>query len=590
MRTVCAVAFLFTLAACQDIPDRDDDPSVDFFLFGRLIFSRVGSRDELRDAVSRLRKEKVAAYRYNYLPNLEIGVVTVDSVTSLDRVRDLFSDSFLGINIEMDRTFKLEEPGIETDANGTPDVIYTEGYTCDPQNGETCPNDVEDNSNSPALAKALWNLSAVKAPKAWNIATSSDVVVAVLDSGVDIHHPDLKNNIWTNPGEIPNNGIDDDNNGYVDDVNGWNAWNNNADVSDPDGHGTHCSGTIGAVGNNGVGIVGGLWNVKVLPVRFMGDTGESSIAMALSAIEYVIQLSKQHPQIKILSNSWSGSVPMQSIQAAIEKASDLLFVAAAGNAYSDADVVSYNPAALWVPSHNIISVAAHNQRALRASFSNVGRITVDLAAPGVNILSTLPDSSYAVYSGTSMATPLVASIAAAVWGVKPSLTAAEVRRLLLHTTQKVTSWEALSCSGGIIDMEAALIAAQSESPPINTHNECDSLCDPSRQNGDYWMCTADCPCGMNQWPCFDMDQSDDCGNGLYCASLLLNKSVGKCRPTKKAQGSRIFGRPSGASVVEPTTPPPIVNEAPGGSHSVGNRPTRSGGFQGIGVTADGVIN
>jgi len=269
----------------------------------------------------------------------------------------------------------------------------------------------------------------IDAPEAWNIVTGSpSVVVAVIDSGMDLQHQDLAANLWTNPFEVPGNGIDDDGNGFVDDVHGWDFRGNDNDPTDTSalcsGHGTHTAGTVGAVGNNGIGVVGVNWRVTIMPLRVFGGllcTGRDSDIMA--AIEYYTGFG-----VRLSNNSYSGSAFNQAVMDTI-RASHSIFAAAAGNSGSDNDTNPEYPASYALG--NIIAVAATDHNDTLASFSNFGATSVDLAAPGVNILSTLPGNAYGLLSGTSMATPHVAGAAALLLARDPALTDNEVRWRLL---------------------------------------------------------------------------------------------------------------------------------------------------------------
>ena len=265
----------------------------------------------------------------------------------------------------------------------------------------------------------------IDAELAWNITTgSSNVVVGVIDSGIDIAHPDLQPNIWTNPGEIANNGIDDDANGFVDDLNGWDFFNNDKTVFDSasiDDHGTHVAGTIGAVGNNSRGVVGVNWQVKIMPLKFLGSTsGSGPTSAAISAINYVKQMAARGVNIRVINNSWGGGMKSQALLDAITALNEagILFVAAAGNDGTDNFYVPHYPAGFVLP--NIISVAATNSSDSRLSSSNFGG-SVTMGAPGANILSTLPGDSYGVFSGTSMAAAHVSGAAALVLATKPGI-------------------------------------------------------------------------------------------------------------------------------------------------------------------------
>ena len=239
----------------------------------------------------------------------------------------------------------------------------------------------------------------IDAPEAWKITTgSSDVVIAVIDTGVDYLHEDLKANIWVNPREIPGNGKDDDGNGYVDDIHGIDAIHNSGDpmdlTADDGGHGTHVAGTIAAVGNNGKGIAGVSWHTKVMVCKFLGSGGGST-ADAIKCLDYVIDQKKRGVNIVATNNSWGGGKASTALKDAIKASNDagIVFVAAAGNGGSDkigddTDDTPHYPSSYDLPG--ILSVAATDQDDTLASFSNYGSVSVDLAAPGTNILSTTP--------------------------------------------------------------------------------------------------------------------------------------------------------------------------------------------------------
>jgi len=271
----------------------------------------------------------------------------------------------------------------------------------------------------------------IDAPEAWNIQTGNPIVVGVIDSGVDYNHPDLAANIWINPGETAGDGIDNDGNGYIDDVRGWDFAFNDNDPMDVDGHGTHVAGTIAATGNNNLGVIGVAWNkAKIMPLRFLDDTGSGATSNAILAIEYATK-----KNVKITNNSWGGllPIPSQALEDAITAFEENggLFVAAAGNSSLNTDLVPAYPASY--PNPSIISVASTDDTDRLSSFSNYGASSVDLAAPGSDIYSTLPGGNYGSLSGTSMASPHVAGAAALVWAQNPSLTAAEVKNRIMST-------------------------------------------------------------------------------------------------------------------------------------------------------------
>lgn len=273
----------------------------------------------------------------------------------------------------------------------------------------------------------------IDAPEAWDISVGSpNVVVAVLDSGIDMSHPDLLANLYTNPGEALN-GIDDDGNGFVDDLHGWDFRDNDNDPSDPSAlcssHGTHTSGTVGAVGNNGIGVTGVAQQVRIMPLRAFYVAGIFCTAQDSDLLEGMEYMKKMN--VPISNNSWGGGPFSQLILNAVAGTRGL-FVTSAGNSSSDNDATPSYPASYDL--ENIVSVAATTHSDALASFSNFGLQSVDLAAPGDQILSTTRGGSYGLLSGTSMASPHVAGAAAVLLGNDPTLTAHELRARLLRST------------------------------------------------------------------------------------------------------------------------------------------------------------
>ena len=305
----------------------------------------------------------------------------------------------------------------------------------------------------------LWGMDKISAPAAWDVRTdASSVIVAVIDTGVQITHPDLAANIWSNPGEIAGNGIDDDGNGYVDDVNGWDFANNDNSVYDStcDDHGTHVSGTIGGVGNNGVGVAGVSWKVKIMPLKFLTSTGGST-ANAITAIEYATNMGAN-----IISASWGGGGYDAALKSAIE-AFPGLFIAAAGNDASDNDATASYPASYNSP--NIVSVASTTSTDGLSSFSNWGATTVDLGAPGSNIYSTWPSNTYNTISGTSMATPHVSGAAALILANDPTLTPAQLKAKLMDFADPIPALNGKTVSGGRLNVYASLTGTAPPPPP-----------------------------------------------------------------------------------------------------------------------------
>lgn len=306
----------------------------------------------------------------------------------------------------------------------------------------------------------------IEALAAWDISTgSAGVVVAVIDTGIDYTHPDLQANLWQNSAEIPGNGIDDDGNGYVDDVYGINAITDSGNPFDDNGHGTHVAGTIGAVGNNGTGVVGVNWNVGIMACKFLDAGGDGYTSEAIQCLQYIRQMKDRGVAVVASNNSWGGGVFSQALSDAIDDQTDILFVASAGNSSRDADAFPSYPASY--PSASIISVAATDSADQLADFSNFGSRGVDVAAPGDYIMSTLPATNrwniaggYGALSGTSMASPHVTGVVALLKAADPARDWRALRNLVLAgadpvpalggktvTGRRLNAYGSLTCSG-----------------------------------------------------------------------------------------------------------------------------------------------
>jgi subtilisin family serine protease len=291
----------------------------------------------------------------------------------------------------------------------------------------------------------------IDATDVWERHTGNrSILIGVIDTGIDYLHPDLAANIWTNPGEIPGNGIDDDHNGFIDDIHGWDFAYDDNNPMDGHYHGTHCAGTIAGIGNNGVGVAGVMWTASLVAIKFLDDGGSGTTSDAIDAVNYATAMG-----VKITSNSWGGGAFSQALMDAISAGG--LFVAAAGNSASNNDVSPQYPASYALD--NILSVAATDHNDLLASFSCYGRTSVDLGAPGVNIYSCAPGSSYQTLSGTSMATPHVSGSAGLLWSYNPSLTALQVKQLLMDNVDPVSSLSGRTVTGGRLNINSALQAA-----------------------------------------------------------------------------------------------------------------------------------
>ena len=312
-----------------------------------------------------------------------------------------------------------------------------------------------------------------QAEKAWaaGLTGSTTVYVGVLDEGIDINHPDLRANIWVNPFETVGDGIDNDRNGYVDDIHGWDFYHRDNSVYDGgtgDRHGTHVAGTIGGVGGNGIGVAGVSWNVTMIPLKFLGPDGGYT-SDAIKALDYLTDLKVRHGlNIVASNNSWGGGGYSSALHSAIIRGANagILFVAAAGNAGADTDVSANYPSnystlqgtsTTRAASYDaVISVAALTSSGGLASFSNYGASTVDIAAPGVSINSTLPGNSYGAFSGTSMAAPHVTGAIALYASAYPGASAPEIREAILSSARPTASLAGKTVTGGRLDVAAAL--------------------------------------------------------------------------------------------------------------------------------------
>ncbi len=308
----------------------------------------------------------------------------------------------------------------------------------------------------------------IAAVPAWQITTGTNaVIVASIDTGIRYTHKDLAANMWVNTNEIPGNGIDDDGNGVIDDVYGYNAINNSGNPFDDNGHGTHTSGTMGAVANNGYPHVGVCWNVSLMACKFLDASGSGQNSDAIKCIEYAVKQGA-----KIANNSWGGPSAGDGDQPLIDAinqagAKGLLFVAAAGNSGTDDDVIPFSPASLSLP--NMIAVAALDRKDNLASFSCFGRKTVNLGAPGVEIYSTFAgsDTDYAVDQGTSMASPHVSGVAALTLSAHPKASVSELRQRVLNSAVPIPALEGLTTTGGRVNAYNAVNSGASGSLKVS---------------------------------------------------------------------------------------------------------------------------
>ena len=376
-------------------------------------------------------------------------------------------------------------------------------------------------SNDPRLNE-LYGLTKIQAPAAWDTSTGSpNVVVAVIDSGVDYNHEDLSANMWRNSGETgidagghdrTTNGIDDDGNGYVDDIFGVDTINHDSNPMDDDGHGTHVSGTIGGIGNNGTGVVGVNWNVRIMAIKSHGANGNGTSASVVEAFQYAAMMRRRGVNVRVTNSSWGGAPEAPNFDQALKDAIDaagntgILNICAAGNnSNRDNDAHPFYPASY--DSASIISVAASDQNDERAGFSSHGPTSVDLAAPGVSILSTFP-GSYAVLGGTSMATPHVSGSAALLWAHAPNLTSTQVKATLMNSVDVLPQWAGLTVTGGRLNLARAV----QNTPAANPLDDPDFFV--RRHYLDFLSREPD-PAGLAFWT----DQIVQCGLDAACIEL-----------------------------------------------------------------------
>lgn len=294
----------------------------------------------------------------------------------------------------------------------------------------------------------------IDAVEAWDIHRgSAATIVGVIDTGVDFTHQDLAGNMWVNTGEVAGNGVDDDGNGFVDDIHGYDFVNNDGNPMDDNGHGTHVAGTIGAVGNNGIGVTGINWSVRIMALKFLSASGSGSTSAAVRAVDYAVRMGAH-----ITNNSWGGGGYNQALFDAINRArvAGQIFVAAAGNSGSNNDTTPAYPANYNLD--NVVSVGASDRNDAVASFSSYGATTVDLFAPGVSILSTTPGNAYSSFSGTSMATPHVAGALALLRDLRRNSgpTYRDLIDTMLQAVDVKSQFQGRSISGGRLNLLAML--------------------------------------------------------------------------------------------------------------------------------------
>ena len=423
-------------------------------------FEQIGNREAFSDRVIVRYKSDVRAQDSNVLANqmrafraTEVRVFREVPGLAVLQFQDPILPQSIGVGervpiinkikeLEASGLFEYVEPDWRLSINLEPeDLAYHDGRLWGLKN---------DGANGGQLN------ADINASEAWNYTTGNkSVVVGVIDTGIRYTHQDLAENMWKNPNEIAGDGIDNDNNGYVDDFYGLNALNASGDPFDDNGHGTHCAGTIGAAANNGFDQVGVAWSTQLMALKFLDADGFGSLSGAMACIEYAIANGAD-----IINASYGGGGFSQAMADLIATAGEagVLFVAAAGNESNNNDTNPSYPASY--STANVISVAAINRSDMIAGFSNFGVYAVDLAAPGVDIFSATAesDSSYGLYSGTSMAAPHVSGVAALIKSYYQGISISEMRTRIIDTVRAIPDLQSRTASGGTLDALKALAA------------------------------------------------------------------------------------------------------------------------------------
>ena len=380
--------------------------------------------------------------------------VSADAIGELtrrlgDRVQDEI-EAVPGLNM-IDDPDNAEASTLVEQYRALPEVEYAEPnyeITIDQ------PKTDEARSDDPRLGEQWW-LKDIGAAQAWTSSKGTeDIVVAVLDSGVEYTHPDLVNNIWTRPENIKP--YQDRDLGTVDDVHGYDAVSNDGDPMDDNGHGTNCAGIIGAECGNAIGVCGVNWNIKIMPLRFINAGGLGTLADAIEAINYAIDRKRAGVNLRVINASWGLSGESRALADVLRKAQeeDLLIVAASGSTGNNNDAIPHFPASYDV--ENIVSVAAVDKSGALARFSNYGASSVQLGAPGSDILTTALGNDYEQRSGTSMAAPVVTAVAALALSAHPGLSVVQLRSRLLDSVDELPGLAGKVSTGGRISAPQAV--------------------------------------------------------------------------------------------------------------------------------------
>jgi len=425
-------------------------------------------------AVKRSTNEREPEVLVKFRPNVNLAEIRKIVARNNDRIEDVlqqekgwFSIDDLD-NQDMERVsaqyaqmsdyVEYAQPNYEIRLDDPTSYTLSDALLRETTTNEILPNDPMFkeqwalNNSGQNGGKAKADIGAVLA---WAKTQGSDeVVVAVLDSGVDYTHADLRGNMWIRPDNMPQ--YRDDELGTFNDLRGFNAADNQSDPMDDNGHGTHCAGIVGAEGDNDEGIAGINWKVEIMPLKFMGRGGFGTTKDAIEAINYAIDRKQAGVNVRVINASWGSTMYSKALEDAIRAAGEagILFVAAAGNSGTSNDRSPHYPSNYNLP--NVISVAALDRNDNLASFSNYGVKTVHTAAPGRDILSTWLGDDYREASGTSMASPYVAGVAALILASEPKLSVEKLRERVLKSVDKLNALDGKVESGGRINAAKAL--------------------------------------------------------------------------------------------------------------------------------------
>jgi subtilisin family serine protease len=437
----------------------------------------VSEPTEARDEPSDAEAEDDAEVIVRFRPGTSDEEINRITARLNDRVEDRF-ENIDGEAVIEDQDGRTAEE-VAAQYRALPQVVYAEPnfeIALDPLEDED--TSADPNNDDPPVVKApapndplfaeQWSLlntgqrsgkagADICATRAWTKTTGSNkVVVAVIDTGVDYRHTDLAGNIWTRPANLAP--YTDKELGTFDDLHGFDASDMDGDPMDDNGHGTHCAGIIGAEGDNKEGVSGVNWHVQIMPLKFLDAGGRGTLRDAIECINYVIARKHDGVNVRIISASWGSMMGSRSLEDAIRRAGEegILFVAAAGNSSTNNDRLPHYPSNYDQP--NVVSVAALDRNDRLARFSNYGARSVNIAAPGAEIMSTWPGNEYEEHSGTSMATPEVAGVAALILATNPNMTLKELRERLLSSVDKLPALEGKVSTGGRLNAARAVRA------------------------------------------------------------------------------------------------------------------------------------